>query len=108
MGEKQILNHIKQLLKEIANSPRWSDMDNPTRDPIDHLGERVNSSESMREFRSNEDYILLLDISSHYEECFNDDWLPHEIFGLKPNKAKLFLNEILKEYDAIQRNLHRV
>lgn len=101
MDEKQILYHINQLLTEISQSSRWNNPDNPIHENIADIGKRVNSSESLNEFRKKEDYSLLLEISSQYEECFNDDWLPSEIFGLELKSAKKFINEILRNYNEI-------
>ena len=91
MDEKQILNHIRQLMIDISQSPRWNNPNNPIRSHIADIGERVNSSKSMGEFRKNEDYVLLLDILSLYEKCFTDDWLPYEIIGLELKLARQFV-----------------
>ncbi len=102
MNEQQILNLIKQLLIDVAQSPRWVDPDSPAQVYIADIGERVNSIDSLREFRKNDDYLLLLDIANQFEASLNDDWLPYEIFGLKLDLARQFIVEIIDKFDVIQ------
>ena len=84
-----------------TNDTRWENADNPLKEKIKHIGERVNSPNSMATFRSINDYNLLLDIINDVEECFNDNWLPFEMFGLTLNQTKTFLTALLGEFDQI-------
>ena len=101
MDNQQILNHYKQLLTDILSSPRWDDENNPTREKIKDIGERVNSPDSMVRFRTNKDYNLLADTINDVEDCFNDDWLPFEMFGLNLKELRKFLTVILSKFDSI-------
>jgi hypothetical protein len=101
MDNRQILNHYKQLLTDIVYSPRWDNENNPTREKIADIGERVNSPDSMVRFRTNEDYNLLADTINDVEDCFNDDWLPYEMFGLSLKELRKFLMVILSKFDEI-------
>ena len=97
--KNEILGHIKTMLQEIADSPRWNDVNNPQRDKITDIGERVNSAKNLGDFRKIRDFELLYDIACIYEECFNDDWLPYEITGLKLMDSRNFLHKLIDKYD---------
>lgn len=97
----EVLFHIKAMLQEFAESSRWQDVNNPQRDKILDIGERIKSPDGLRSFREDEDFELLFDIVSIFEECFNDDWLPHEIIGLKLIDSRIFLKELIKVYDKV-------
>lgn len=99
--KNEILSHIKTMLQEIADSPRWTNVDNPLRAKILDIGERVKSSENLREFREIEDLNLLIEIADSFEVYFNDDWLPYEIFGLKLLDSRKFLQKLIDEYEKI-------
>ena len=101
MENQQILNHYKQLLADIVNSPRWEDENSPSRNKIIDIGERVNSTDSMVRFRINKDYHLISDIINDVEDAFNDDWLPYEMFGLNLIELRTFLKAILNKFDEI-------
>jgi O6-methylguanine-DNA--protein-cysteine methyltransferase len=99
--KNEILKHIKLMLQEIVDSPRWIDVNNPLRERISDIGERVKSSENLREFREIEDLNLLIEIADSFEEYFNDDWLPYEIIGLKLMDSRKFLQKLIDEYEKI-------
>jgi hypothetical protein len=89
------------MLQEIIDSSRWNDINNPQRDKISDIGERVNSSDSLRKFREIEDFNLLIEIADSFEEYFNDDWLPYEIIGLKLMDSRKFLQKLINDFDKI-------
>jgi hypothetical protein len=102
MDEFEILKHIKEMIADILASPRWESPDQPDPGTIRHIGERVNSPESMRKFREKEDYTLLIDTLSDFEESLNDDWMPYTIIGLELEQARRFLKKLYNEFDNIQ------
>lgn len=102
MKTEKILFQIKETLIDILNSPRWFNPNQPIMFKIKDIGERVKSPESLKKFREIEDFVPLFDIVNTFEESFNEDWLPFEIFDMKLNESRLFLEGILQEFDNIQ------
>jgi len=86
---------ILEELSDIFHSKRWDDQENPIRNHIPELWERINHSNRYKELGENKNFKLLLELTEMLEESFNDDWLPFELFDLKLDDVKLFLEDLL-------------
>ncbi len=82
-------------LREIYDSGRWADQDNPMRDRIPELWERINDPEEYTRLRENKNLTLLRGMTEELEDAFNDDWLPYEFFGLKLDDVRIFIGMLL-------------
>jgi len=102
MNNHEILEHVKEMITDILSSPRWESPDQPNPGTIRQIGERANSPESMRKIREKEDYILLLDTESDFEESLNDDWMTYNIIGFELEQSRTFLRRLYDEFSSIQ------
>ena len=82
---------ILAVVREALRSSRWDNPDHPGSARIKELSEYVCDGSSYSEFRKTDVGSYFLEIIEPLQLAFNDDWLPHQLFGLKLPVAKEFL-----------------
>jgi hypothetical protein len=86
--------------REIAESTWWDHPDMPGGAYITDVFDRLNNPEEYRAFRKTADGAYLLEVIEAYEQAFSDDWLPFGILGLPLDKAREFLQIVVKELET--------